>query len=279
MSRDSQVRVLKFSSLGLPRLWGPLTFFANLELRRGLKQSCSPRWDLFNSMWNATCTQGNLVDSQLLVVRNQIADLTPSSSFDHNLCFRCPNESCKPILNIYVPRSFQWCNYLNPMRFDPYNCSLNIRESIKIQTLKVRVPLGVWRFIPSHSFALTGAWNVTLRLRSWPALLQALPLVANPRLGLRHMAIMMFKCLGFDTINICHSIFSHNPNICRLNEESEITWNQNSFHVDKTMWLDIIIFIRFGTWSQKNMLKHISFNMIKHINFFFSKQCFVIDHF
>jgi hypothetical protein len=44
-------------------------------------------------------------------------------------------------------------------------------------------PLGVWGFIPSHSPTLLKEWNVTLELSSWPAPLQALALVANPRLG------------------------------------------------------------------------------------------------
>jgi hypothetical protein len=40
------------------------------------------------------------------------------------------------------------------LSFDPYNCPLKIRESIGTPTPKMGVYLGVWRFIPSHSFAL-----------------------------------------------------------------------------------------------------------------------------
>ncbi len=51
--------------------------------------------------------------------------------FCHNLCFRCPNGSCKPILDIYVLISFQWYKKLfEPMCFDPCNCALKIQESI-----------------------------------------------------------------------------------------------------------------------------------------------------
>jgi hypothetical protein len=39
-------------------------------------------------------------DSQLLVVKDQIANLTPSPSFGHNLCSKNPNVSCKLILEI-----------------------------------------------------------------------------------------------------------------------------------------------------------------------------------
>jgi hypothetical protein len=38
--------------------------------------------------------------SDFLVVKNQIANLIPDPSFGHNLCFRCPNGSCDPILDI-----------------------------------------------------------------------------------------------------------------------------------------------------------------------------------
>jgi hypothetical protein len=76
-------------------------------------------------MSHVTCTQANQGDSWLLVVRNQIANLTPSPSFGHNLCFMCPNGSCKPISDMYVPRSFQWYReLLNPTSFDPCNFPL-----------------------------------------------------------------------------------------------------------------------------------------------------------
>jgi hypothetical protein len=140
-------------------------------------------------MWHATWTQGNRVDSRLLMVGSQIVNLNPGPSFDHNLCFRFLDESCEPISNIYIPRAFQWYReHFNPMSFDPCDRSLNIRESTRTPTPKVGVPLGVWGFIPSHSLALPGAWNVTLGLSSWPVLLQALALVASPRLGLRHVS-------------------------------------------------------------------------------------------
>jgi hypothetical protein len=51
-------------------------------------------------MSHVTCTQGNPGNSRLLVVRNQIANLTPDPSFGYNLCFKCLNESHEPILDI-----------------------------------------------------------------------------------------------------------------------------------------------------------------------------------
>jgi hypothetical protein len=139
-------------------------------------------------MWHATCTQGNRGDSWLLVVGSRIGNLTPGPSFGHNLCFKCPNGSCEPILDIYVPRHFQWYKKLfNPMGFDPCNHSLKIRESIETPTPKVEIHLRVWRFIPSHSPTFPGTWDVTPRLLFWLAPLQAFALVASLRLGLWHL--------------------------------------------------------------------------------------------
>jgi hypothetical protein len=153
--------VPKFPKLGLSQLWRPITLCSDLQLKWGIKQSCSPCWELSNNMWHATCTQVNRGDSWLLVVGNQIANLTPGPSFGHNLCFNYPNGSCKPILDIYVPRFFQWYKELfNPMSFDPYNHPLKIRKSIGTPIPKVGAHLGVWGFIPLHSLALMGAWNV-----------------------------------------------------------------------------------------------------------------------
>jgi hypothetical protein len=121
------------------------------------------------------------------MVESQIVNLTPSLFFGHNLCFKYPNGSCKPILDIYVSRVFQWYKEVfNSMGFDPCNCCLNIQKSIKTPTPKVGAHLEVWGFIPSHSPTLLGASNVTHGLHSWPTPSQALVLVISPRLRLRH---------------------------------------------------------------------------------------------
>ncbi len=182
-----------------PWFWGPITLRVNLRLRWNLKQSYSLRWELFNSMLHATYTRGNWGESWLLVVRNQIAYLT----FGHNLCFRCPNGSCKPILDIYIPRAFQWYKeLLNPLNFDPYNHSLKIRKSIGTPTPKMEAPLEVWGFIPSHFPTLPGACGVTPGLPSWPATLQAFASVASPRLGLQQeRCTMLFNSLKHGVFN------------------------------------------------------------------------------
>jgi hypothetical protein len=152
LSWDSQVGVPKLQQLGLPRLWGRITFCANLRLQWGLKKSCIPRRELSNSMSHTACTQQNRVDSQLLVVGSQIGNLTPGLSFGRNLCYWCPNGKCEPILRIYASRDFRWYKeHFKARSFDPCNRVLNIQESFWDSKSHMGVNLGVWRFIPSHS--------------------------------------------------------------------------------------------------------------------------------
>jgi hypothetical protein len=167
--RDSRARVLKSRQLRLPGLWSPITLRADLVSKCGLKQSCNSRRELFNGMWHVVCSQVNWVDSRLFLVGSQIGSLTPSPSFGHNLCFRCPNEQCEPILNINVPRAFQWYNKRHkPLSFDPSNRSLKFWESTGTLSPKVRVALGVWRLTPSHSPTLSGVSDVTPELPLGP---------------------------------------------------------------------------------------------------------------
>jgi hypothetical protein len=121
----------KFPNLGFSWLWKPITFFADLWLRWGIKKNYSPCWNIFNDMWHATYMQINQGYSRLLVVMSQIGSLTIGPSFGQNLCFKYPNGSCKPILDIYVSRTFQLCKELfNPMSLVPCSRPLKIQESI-----------------------------------------------------------------------------------------------------------------------------------------------------
>ncbi len=157
LSQDSRVEVPKSRQRGLPGLRGRITSFAKLWSQCGLKQSCSPCQELFNDMWHVAWSQVNWVDSWLLVVGNQTANLTPGLSFAHNLFCRCPNEPCEPILDIYTLIAFQWYKELfKARRFDPCNRALKIRESFResfrdSNSQHVGVHFGVWRLIPSHS--------------------------------------------------------------------------------------------------------------------------------
>ncbi len=168
--RTFKLGVSKFMKLRLLQLWKPITFCANLRLRWGLKQSCNPCWEFSNNMLHDTFTQINQGDSWLLVVRSQIGNLTSGPSFGHNLCFNYPNGSYKPIIEIFIPRVFQWYKELfSPMSFNSCDCLLMIREFTGTPTPKMGVHLRVWGFIASHFLTLPGTWNVTLWLHSWPA--------------------------------------------------------------------------------------------------------------
>jgi hypothetical protein len=59
-------------------------------------------------MLHTTYTQGNRSNSQLSMAKSQIGNLTPDLSFGHNLCLKCLDGSREPILDIYIPRAFQW---------------------------------------------------------------------------------------------------------------------------------------------------------------------------
>jgi hypothetical protein len=106
--KTPKLEVPKFPKLKLSWIWRLTTFCTNLWLKWGLKQSCIPCQELSNNMWHFTCTQVNQGDSWLLMVGSQINSLTPDPSFGHNLCFKYPNWSCEPTLDIYVPKAFQW---------------------------------------------------------------------------------------------------------------------------------------------------------------------------
>jgi hypothetical protein len=79
LSWDSQMGASKFPKLGLLQLWGPITLCADLRLRWILKENYSPCRELSNGMSHTTCTQGNQVNSWLLVVGSQIASYDISS--------------------------------------------------------------------------------------------------------------------------------------------------------------------------------------------------------
>ncbi len=173
LSHDSQVGVPNFQQLGLPQLWGRITSSVDLRLQWGLKQSCSPRRDLSNGVSHSTWTHRGRVDSRLLVIGSQIANLTPSLSFCHNLCCRCPNGSCEPIFDIYTLIAFQWHKELFEARsFDSCNRALKIWESFRDSNSQHGWSLGSVKVHSLTLFALPRACEVTLESSSWPATLQ-----------------------------------------------------------------------------------------------------------
>ncbi len=103
--------------------------------RRGLNQSCNPRRDLSNAMSHSRIGHREEVDSRLLVVGSQTANLTPGPSFAHNLGCRYSNCQCEGILDIYVSRPFQrHQEHPNARCFAPCCRTLNIRKSRRTPT-------------------------------------------------------------------------------------------------------------------------------------------------
>jgi hypothetical protein len=160
-------------------------------------------------MWHVVYRQINRVHSRLFLLMSQIGSLTPGPSFGHNLCFRCLNKQCEPILDIYVSRAFQWYKERHkPLSFVPSNRSLKFQESTGTPSPKMGVALGMWVFTPSHSLTLPytpGNMWCESQASSWPAPLYCLcfdsrasfllacnlatpfALVESPKLGLRHI--------------------------------------------------------------------------------------------
>jgi hypothetical protein len=106
-SRDSQVGVPKLSRVGVPGLWTATAPCPKFGSGQVLNQSCSSRRELSNAVSHSLRRRREEVDSRLLVVGGQTANLTPSPSFAHNLGYRCPNGQCEAIFDIYVSRPFQ----------------------------------------------------------------------------------------------------------------------------------------------------------------------------
>jgi hypothetical protein len=93
--------------VGVPGLWELITPDSRIRSRQGLNKSCSPRRDLFNAVSHFQIGCWEEVDSRVLVVGSQIANLTPGPSFAHNLGYKCPNDQCEAIFDIYASRPFQ----------------------------------------------------------------------------------------------------------------------------------------------------------------------------
>jgi hypothetical protein len=94
--------------VGIPGLWELITPDCEVWSQQGLNQTCSPRRDLSDDVLQSQFGGWEEVDSQLLMVESQIANLTPDPSFVHNLGYRCSNGQCEAIFDIFTSRPFQW---------------------------------------------------------------------------------------------------------------------------------------------------------------------------
>jgi hypothetical protein len=146
---------------GVPGLWELITLDCDVWSRRGLNQTCSPRWDLFNDVSHSWFGDQEEVDSRLLVVRSQTASLTPGPSFAHNLGYICSNGQCEAIFYIYASRPFEWHQeHLNARCFGPFCRALNIRESLRTPNPHFFQVLGFTPTLGQSGVATIGAYFV-----------------------------------------------------------------------------------------------------------------------
>jgi hypothetical protein len=152
--------------VGVPGLWDFRAPRSSLRSERGLNQSCSPQKELSNAVLHSWSARREQVDSRLLVVGSQTANLTPGPSFAHNLGFRCPNDQCEAIFDIYVLRPFQWHQErLNARCFGPCCRALNIRESRRTPNPQ---PFQVLGFTPTLGQSGVATFRVSLGLNYKP---------------------------------------------------------------------------------------------------------------
>jgi hypothetical protein len=78
----------------------------SLRSGRGLNHTCSSFQELSTNMSHSRFGCPEEVNSRLLMVGSQTASLTPALSFAHNLGWRCPNDQCEAISDIYTSRPF-----------------------------------------------------------------------------------------------------------------------------------------------------------------------------
>ncbi len=154
-------------------------------------------------MLHAACTRGNRVDFWLLMVDYQIVSLTPGLSFGHNLCFKCPNGRCEPILNIYTSITFQGYKQLfKLMGLAPAIMVGRFESPFGTPTPTMGVHLGVWGFIPSHFLHSRERvmWLPGLFLGSQPC---------NPFFGHEPKAKVAIGTLDIGSFNVVEMLWCH----------------------------------------------------------------------
>ncbi len=127
-------------------------------------------------MSHSLCTHQGRVDSRLLVVGSQTRSLTPGPSFCHNLCCKCPNDSCEAIFDIYTSIAFQWyTKCLKARCFDSCNRALKFWESR-------RTPKSPFRECECHPHTLSkvGLQHFYLFTHPFTYLATYLPIIHPP---------------------------------------------------------------------------------------------------
>jgi hypothetical protein len=143
-------------------------------------------------MSHSSCRHWNHINSRLLVVGSQTANLIPGPSFAHNLGYRRPNGSCEAILDIYTSRTFQWHQEQpNASFFDLYNRALSFWESRRILTSH----FWEWEFHP-HTYPKVGLQHLLCQYQDdsyrHTSISTAFTFMNPSRQA-------YYKCLGFQT--------------------------------------------------------------------------------
>ncbi len=81
------------------------------------------------------------------MVGSQIASLTPGPSFAHNLGYRCPNDQCEAIFDIYASRTFQ--QHQEHPKFKVFWPLLSNSKHLGVSEDSKSPTLGVWGFTPT----------------------------------------------------------------------------------------------------------------------------------
>ncbi len=116
------------------------------------------------------------------MVESQTANLTLGPFFGHDLCFRCPNGWCEPILGIYVLRAFQWYKeLLKPTILQEFWPLQSPSEDSKVHQDSISQSGSCLGSVRVHSLTL----SFTPMLPFRPTTLPTLALVASPKRGLR----------------------------------------------------------------------------------------------
>jgi hypothetical protein len=88
----------EISKVGTPVTLGAHNFVCGPSIEMRFKEKLEPSLRAFQRYVARHLHATKLGRFLTFTVESQIANLTPDLSFGHNLCFKCPNGSCEPIL-------------------------------------------------------------------------------------------------------------------------------------------------------------------------------------
>jgi hypothetical protein len=133
------------------KLWMLISFWNQVVYENSKAISCSPQKYLSNGVSHTSIKAYLTFFFKEFVIKNQISNLTPTPSCNHNSCKSSLNEQCEGTLSIYdsriflwCPRGSMWCLFTFPIK------TLNIHNSHTSPIPKVGVHLGIIGLHPLH---------------------------------------------------------------------------------------------------------------------------------